>query len=141
MTREETVAFFDRRQAATARHDVAALGDLYADDCVLESPLAGGTVTGRAVVEQVSRKWFTAFPDVVTQPEELLVDGDRVVLISTLAGTDTGGFLGLAPTGKSFRLPIVYLCALKDRRIVHERRIYDFTGLLVQIGNLKAKPV
>ncbi len=30
---------------------------------------------------------------------------------------------------------------LKDRKIVRERRVYDFTGLLVQIGLLKAKPV
>jgi len=28
-----------------------------------------------------------------------------------------------------------------DRQIAHERRIYDFTGLLIQIGVLKAKPV
>jgi hypothetical protein len=27
------------------------------------------------------------------------------------------------------------------REIVRERRIYDFTGVLVQIGVLKAKPV
>jgi len=29
---------------------------------------------------------------------------------------------------------------LRNGKIVHERRIYDFTGLLVQIGVLKAKP-
>ena len=97
MTRQETVAFFNRRQDAQARHDVTGLADLYADDCVLESPLAGGSVKGRIVIDQLNRTWFTAFPDVVTQPEELLVDGDRVVLIATMAGTDTGGFLGLAP--------------------------------------------
>jgi hypothetical protein len=27
-----------------------------------------------------------------------------------------------------------------DGAVVHERRIYDFTGMLVQIGVLKAKP-
>ncbi len=30
---------------------------------------------------------------------------------------------------------------LKDGKVVHERRIYDFTGMLIQIGVLKAKPV
>jgi len=29
---------------------------------------------------------------------------------------------------------------LQDGRIIHERRMYDFTGLLVQIGVLRAKP-
>jgi hypothetical protein len=26
-------------------------------------------------------------------------------------------------------------------RIIRERRVYDFTGLLIQVGLLKAKPV
>jgi hypothetical protein len=29
---------------------------------------------------------------------------------------------------------------MTDGRIVHERRILDFTGVLVQVGVLKAKP-
>jgi hypothetical protein len=35
----------------------------------------------------------------------------------------------------------VFLLDVQDHHIVHDRRIYDFTGLLVQIGVLKAKPV
>jgi hypothetical protein len=34
----------------------------------------------------------------------------------------------------------VFFYELKHGRIVRERRIYDFTGMLVQIGILKAKP-
>jgi hypothetical protein len=29
---------------------------------------------------------------------------------------------------------------LRAGKIVHERRIYDFTGLLIQVGLLKTKP-
>ena len=58
-----------------------------------------------------------------------------------VTGTDTGGFMGLPATGKPFRLPIVILYTVADGLIVHERRIYDFTGMLVQVGILKAKPV
>ena len=64
----------------------------------------------------------------------------RVDACRTLEGTDSGQFLGLPPTGKSFRIPAVFLYELKDGQIARERRIYDFTGLLVQIGLLKAKP-
>jgi hypothetical protein len=35
-------------------------------------------------------------------------------------------------------MAIIYL--LKDGLIVRERRVYDFTGLLVQVGAIKAKP-
>ena len=48
--------------------------------------------------------------------------------------------LGFEPTGKRFQMSVAFVHLLKDRKIVHERRIYDFTGLLVQIGILKARP-
>jgi hypothetical protein len=49
--------------------------------------------------------------------------------------------MGVSASGKPFHLTVAFLYELKDRRIVRERRIYDFTGLLVQVGLLKAKPV
>jgi hypothetical protein len=37
--------------------------------------------------------------------------------------------------------PCVLLYDLADGLITRERRIYDFTGLAVQVGAIKAKPV
>jgi steroid delta-isomerase-like uncharacterized protein len=141
MTRQDVDELFARRQQAIARRDSAALAMLHSADGVLESPTAGGTVRGRRAIEEVYRAWFTAFPDVkFSADDELLIDGDRVAQRLTISGTDTGGFLNLPPTGKAFRVPLVLLCTLADNKIVHERRIYDFTGMLIQIGVLKAKP-
>jgi steroid delta-isomerase-like uncharacterized protein len=139
MTRDDIMALFARRRDAMLRRDAATLMADYAEDAVVESP-AAGTVKGRDANEQVWRAWWSAFPDQVNHDEELLVDGDRAALLATAAGTDLGGFMGLAPTGKPFRIPVVFLFTFDDRHIVHERRIYDFTGMLVQIGVLKAKP-
>ncbi|MEP7307064.1 MAG: ester cyclase [Acidobacteriota bacterium] len=140
MTREHIHTLFDQRHDALRRRDSTALADLHAQMGVLESPSAGGTVTGRAAIERVYQAWFTAFPDLDFVSDELLVDGDRVVEVGTISGTDTGGFMGLPPTDKPFRLPMIVLFTVKDGHILHERRVYDFTGLLVQIGVLKAKP-
>jgi predicted ester cyclase len=139
VTREETTALFASRQDAMNRHDAAGLTALYAADCVVESPTAGGVVQGLATVDAIHRAWVTGFPDVVFTTEDLLIDGDHVAWIANAAGTDTGGFMGIPPTGRAFALPMVMLSTVRDRRIVHERRIYDFTGMLVQIGILKAK--
>lgn len=142
MNRQNVEDLFARRQQALTRRDAVTLASLHSADGVLESPTAGGTVHGRDAIEEVYRAWFTAFPDVAfTADEALLIDGDRVAQRLTITGTDTGGFLGLPGTGKGFRVPLVVLCALADNQIVHERRIYDFTGMLIQIGVLKAKPV
>ena len=140
MTREEIVRLFDRRQDALDRHDAAALTDEHADTGVIESAMAG-TVTGRADIAKVYESLFTWFPDFVFTGEQLLIDGDSVAQMATFSGTDTGGFMGLPPTGKPMRVPGVFLYTLNDQHIVHLRTIYDFTGMLVQIGVLKAKPV
>ena len=57
------------------------------------------------------------------------------------AGTNTGGFMNMAPTGKHFRFAAVLICTMRDGQIAHEKRIYDFTGFLLEIGVLKAKPI
>jgi steroid delta-isomerase-like uncharacterized protein len=139
VTRDDIVALLARRHEAIVRRDAAALVAEYAEDAVVESPLAG-IVKGREANEQVYRAWWSAFPDRVDHVEEAIIDGDRAAQFATLTGTDLGGFMGLPPTGKPFRIPIVYLFTFDDRHIVHERRIYDFTGMLVQLGVLKAKP-
>ena len=140
MTRAEIVAFFDRRQLAYDNLDAAALAEDYADDCVVDSP-TGGTHTGRPAVKKVLQAVFNAFLDMKTRTDSLVIDGERVAQTMTVEGTNIGGFLGLAPSGKPFHLSAVFLYELKDRQIVRERRIYDFTGMLTQIGVLKTKPV
>lgn len=139
MTRTEIEALVDRYQHAVARHDVDALMQLHAEDGVVESLMAG-TVRGRAAIGDVYRMWFAAFPDVTVTTDRIVIDGDRAVLVSTVTGTDRGGFMGLPPSHKPFRVAIVRVYTFKDGYIVHDRRIYDFTGLLLQIGVLKARP-
>jgi steroid delta-isomerase-like uncharacterized protein len=139
MTRAEIVAMFEHRLAAYNRHDAAALIADYAADCVIESP-SGGTHHGPGAAEQVLRHVFDAL-DVKVSQQSVIIDGDSVAQVVSIEGHDTGRFLGLPPTGKAFRVLGVFLYDLKDGRIVRERRIYDFTAMLVQTGLLKAKPI
>jgi steroid delta-isomerase-like uncharacterized protein len=141
MTREEITALFARRQEAWDRRDLSALVKFHGEESVVESPLAGGTAAGRDAIEKVYQAFFHAFPDVTLQAEDLLIDGNHVVIVGRIAGTDRGGFMGMAPTGRSFDIAIVSLFEVVNGLIVRERRIYDFTGLLVQVGTIKAKPV
>ena len=63
MTRDEITALFDRRLEAFNEHEAAALAEDYSDDAVVESPLAGGTATGREAVERLYVTFFAAFTD------------------------------------------------------------------------------
>jgi len=139
MTRDEIADLFKRREQAANAQDADALAALYAEDAVVESPL-GGTHQGRAAIRDVYDVFFDAFSDATLTTDELIIDGDHVVQVVTLSGTDTGGLMGMAPSGKPALLPMVIVCRVANGLITHERRIYDFTGMLVQVGVLKARP-
>jgi steroid delta-isomerase-like uncharacterized protein len=139
MTHQEIEALVARRDLALNRRDLAALASLHADSCVLHSPMAG-TVTGPIAIAEVWETLFNAFPDLVITSEPPVIDGDRVSQAAMLAGTHTGDFMGLPATGKHAQLPVVTLFTVKDHQFVQVRPVYDFTGLLVQIGVLKARP-
>jgi steroid delta-isomerase-like uncharacterized protein len=139
MGRDEIQALFDRRLQAWARHDPAALAADYTEDAIVVSPFAG-TVSGRADIEKVFRKFFAAFPDLGFNVKDLLIDGDRVALFLVATGTHRGDFFGFAASGRRFEVQMVSLYRMQNDRIAQENRIYDFTGLLIQVGVLKAKP-
>jgi steroid delta-isomerase-like uncharacterized protein len=138
MTRDEIAAMFARRDDAYEEMDSAALAADYADDAVIYSP-AGGVHQGRDA-ERTFHAIFTAFADNQRHVESLLIDGNSVAEVLTLEGTNLGGLMGLPASGKHFRVPAVFLYDVRGDKIVRERRLYDFTGLLVQIGVLKARP-
>jgi steroid delta-isomerase-like uncharacterized protein len=139
MTRDEIAAIFERRRAAYERRDAAALAADYTVDCVIYSP-SGGQHQGREAAERVLRNVFEAL-GVNLLEQSLLIDGDRAAQEVIIEGKGVGHFLGLPATGRAFRVPGVFLYELKDGLITRERRIYDFTALLVQTGLLKTKPV
>jgi len=138
MTRQQIVTMFERRQKAFEDLDAEGLARDYAEACVVESPM-GGVQHGPAAAQTVIRAWFDAFVDLKTRVESLLIDGQCVAQVVAFEGTHIGTFLGVAPSGKHFQFAGVFVYELQNGEIIHERRIYDFTGLLVQIGVLKAR--
>jgi steroid delta-isomerase-like uncharacterized protein len=139
VTRDEIISLLARRLDALQRRDVDALTSLYTADCLVESPM-GGSGRGQDSVARVYRAWFAAFPDFTQTFDEPLIDHARVAQLGIGAGVHTGAFMGLAPTSKPFQFPIAHFYTVRDGLIVYERRLYDFTGLLVQLGVLKTKP-
>jgi steroid delta-isomerase-like uncharacterized protein len=136
---DEIAAVFARLEAAYTNRDVAAIAANYADDCVVDSPVAG-LHTGPHAVERTLRAIFSSFPDLSLVPEELLISGNRAVWMGRWVGTDSGGFMGLPPTRKLVSFGMIFIYTFnQDHRIVHEQRIYDFSRLLLYLAG-EAEP-
>lgn len=139
MTPDQIREFFARQDQLWRDRDAAGLAEGHTDDGTLESPIFR-TVTGGRNIAVSYTTLFDIFPDWDFEPEDLLIDGDRVAQPFTASATHEGEFMGLAGSGKRFTIQGVRLFRMRDGRIAHERRYYDFTGLLIQLGVLKGKP-
>lgn len=139
MTPDEIRTFVRRHLERFQQRDPAALAADHAIDGIVDSPSAG-THRGRPAIENVYRVWFAAFPDMDFTQDNLVVENDHAALFFKVKGTHHGEFLGLSGTGKEVEFHGVLLQTLKDHQIVHEQRIYDFSGLLVRLGVLKVRP-
>ena len=140
MTREDVLNVVAKWTDAFAKRDLKAYAELYSDKAVLESPLAG-SVCGREAVTKTVLAQLSAFPDAQFDAEQAMVDGHHAAIVATTHGTHVGTFLGIPPTGRPFRFTLVFLLEFDEAgHITKDRRIYDFTGFLVQLGVLKAKP-
>ncbi|CVL12833.1 uncharacterized protein FPRN_09877 [Fusarium proliferatum] len=75
-----------------------------------------------------------AFPDIQWSVEQIITEGDTVVLRSKTRGTQTGPFMGFPPSGKSFEIVGMNLFTFSEGKIVKEQGLPDLFGILVQIG-------
>ena len=141
MTRDEIVALFERRNADWNRHDAAAVAAYHEEDAIGESPVQGRMV-GRKSIQDGYAMWMTAFPDTTMVTDDIVIDGDRVAHFVTISGTHKGPFGGVPPTSRRFQLKGVFLATVSPNgRIARDKRLYDVTNMLVQLGALKTKPM
>jgi steroid delta-isomerase-like uncharacterized protein len=138
-TREAIVALFARREVAWRARDAAALAADHAPDGVVVSP-TGGVLEGRGEIERIYRVWFSAFPDLSLTVEDLIIDDDRAAMLCRVVGTHLGEFFGTPATGRHIEIAGAMIFRFENGLIAHERRVLDFTGLLLQVGVLRAKP-
>jgi len=82
------------------------------------------------------RRYHEAFPDLYMEVEELVVAGNTAVLRMTFRGTDTGGYVGRAPTGRVVEEWVVAIMHFEGDKVVREWTGADKLGLFVQLGVL-----
>jgi len=132
MSRDEALALVRELLDAAARRDVVGVSAHYAEDAVAVSPVFG-IVNGRAQIAETWRRLFATFADVTVDVADVVVEADRIAVLSTLRTVDRSGWFGLPATGGPISYRLVLLLTLANRRIVRDERIYDSTGVLERL--------
>ena len=140
MTRDEILAFLSKQRESWQRRDPEALA--------LTQSWTGWSIVRSSRRSRGGTRFRTSGTSRSSVPSrtgrstdrEPFIDGDRVAVPFTAHATHAGRFMGLDATGRRFEIQGVLLMELRDGLIANERRIHDFTGLLIQCGVLRGKP-
>jgi steroid delta-isomerase-like uncharacterized protein len=77
-----------------------------------------------------------AFPDLKYVIENMVVSETQVAVHTTMHGTHTGDFFGLAPTNKAIKVSQMQIERIVNNKIVEHWRVTDDLTMLRQLGQL-----
>ncbi len=117
--------------------DLSIADELFAEDFVNHDP-GRGTTPDREGMKQFLINLRAAFPDQKLTVEDLIAEGDKVVLRFTGSGTHKGDLSGIPPTGKQFNVPGVSILRIADGKVVERWNVSDYLLLLQQLGIIPA---
>jgi len=80
------------------------------------------------------RQFLTAFPDVHVIIDDLIAEGDKVVIRLHATATNTGLFGGNPPTGRKVEIHSIRIFRIVDNKIVDTWAMQDRLGLMEQLG-------
>lgn len=97
-------------------------------------PLGEHYSPGRKGYDELVQFVRTVFSNIEVIIDDVLVDGDRAAVRSTLRGVHTGApLMGHAPTGRLIELRACDIHRVADGRIVQSWHLEDFAGLQQQL--------
>ena len=84
--------------------------------------------------------FFSVFPDVHYTIDDMVAEGDKVVMVATSTATHKGVFQGMPGIGKRFVTKGVDVFRVVDGKITDEWSYPDLLGLMQQLGAIPSSP-
>lgn len=113
---------------------VAEVGELVSADYEEHDPLPGQGTGRDGALDRFSMLTTALAPHFTI--EDLVAEGDRVVVRWTNAGTHVGEFAGIPATGKTFTIAGVDIYRVADGRLREHWHVIDQLSMLGQLGLL-----
>lgn len=88
--------------------------------------------------KQLAADFRTAFPDGRFVIEDLVAEGEKVVVWGYFTGTHRGSLEGIPPTGRQVKVKDVDLYRFENGKIVEGWQHFDQPGMMMQLGVMGA---
>jgi len=116
------------------RGNIDQIDDFLAPDFVEREVLPPGMPSGREGVKQMIAMLHSAFPDFQTTIEDIVAEGDKVVMRQIWTGTHTGEFMGIPPTGNSVSFGVIDILRIAGGKCVEHWGVMDSMTMMQQLG-------
>ena len=93
-----------------------------------------GQAAGRDAFKPFIGGFHQIFPDLKVVNEDIIDAGDKVVVRSTISGTQAAPFAGFPSKGKSFSLMAIDIHQFKDGKVVKTWHVENWLAGLFQMG-------
>ena len=114
---------------AFTRHDAALLGSILGENWV-DIPSPPEPQKGPEICKMLLTQLTASFPDFKVVVEDVIQEGNKVVVRSHITATQTGAFMGFPASGRSISIQAVDIHEVQDGRIARTWHTEDWlTGL------------
>lgn len=117
--------------------DVSRIDGLLARNFVDHTP-PPGVGTDVDAVKTYIRELGAAFTDLRARTEDMLIEGDKVVVRSTVSGRHTGTYQGMPASNKEFKVDGIDIVRLENGKVVEHWGLFDALKMLQQLGFVEA---
>jgi steroid delta-isomerase-like uncharacterized protein len=130
----------DPKRAVLLWYDAFAQGrpellDLLLAPTWVDIPSPPSAPPGPEAAKQTLAKLRTAFPDFDIKVDDVIREGDKVVVRSTITGTQKGLWLGLPATGRSMRIQAVDIHQFEGGQVARTWHTEDWMTGLRELGH------
>jgi steroid delta-isomerase-like uncharacterized protein len=115
-----------------------AIDELIAEDHVDHDPVRAGAPGGTAGAREFVATYREAFPDAHIAIDDMLADGDKVVVRWRATGTHQGELMGIPASGKSIEITGIGIDRIAGGKIAESWSNWDTIGMMGQIGAMPA---
>jgi predicted ester cyclase len=98
----------------------------------------GPSIIGRTALVEFYTMFFAAFPDWHTTIDDMVAEGDKVVVRITSNGTNLGDYQAISATGKPYTQHAIVIYRLTNGKIVEGRLQTDMMSMMQQLGLMPA---
>ena len=120
------------------RGNMSQADEFLAPDFVEREELPPGIPRDREGVKQLATMLRSAFPDFKATIDDIVAEGDKVVIRQTWSGTHKGEFMGIPPTGKSVSFGVIDILRIAGGKFAEHWGQMDSMGLMQQLGAIPA---